>query len=63
MSFGPVLRSRQGLMSFPGSVTKVSSSEEERVDYERYVSAIHLIGILERKAERVLSSNGQAPHR
>ena len=38
-------------------------SEEERVEYERYVSAIHLIGILQRKAKKVLTSNGQAPHR
>lgn len=33
-------------------------SPDERAEYERYVGAIHLIGILQRKARKVLSSNG-----
>jgi hypothetical protein len=33
---------------------------EERDEYERYVHAIHLIGILQRKARRVLAAAGQS---
>ncbi len=31
-------------------------SDAERVEYERYVQAIHVIGILQRKARRVLAN-------
>jgi hypothetical protein len=35
-------------------------SPEERAEYERLVGAIHLIGILQRKARRVLNDAGAA---
>ena len=35
-------------------------SPEERAEYERVVAAIHLIGILQRKARRVLIDAGAA---
>ncbi len=34
-------------------------SAEERAEYESYVQAIHLIGILQRKAQAILKSGGQ----
>jgi len=33
-------------------------SPEERAEYERIVGAIHLIGILQKKARRVLANGG-----
>ncbi len=35
-------------------------SDAERAEYERYVQAIHLIGVLQRKAKRILG-NGTHP--
>ena len=37
-------------------------SPEERADYEEIVGAIHLIGILQRKARRVLADGGAPGH-
>jgi len=35
-------------------------TDDERDEYERYVHAIHVIGILQRKARRVLAAAGQS---
>ena len=37
-------------------------SAEERAEYEAIVGAIHLIGILQRKARRVLADGGASGH-
>jgi hypothetical protein len=35
-------------------------TDDERDEYERYVQAIHFIGILQRKAKRVLANGAHA---
>ena len=35
-------------------------SDDERAEYESYVQAIHLIGILQRKAKRILGNGTQS---
>jgi hypothetical protein len=43
-----------------GRCNEGTLTPEERAEYESYVQAIHLIGILQRKAMRVLA-NGERP--